>query len=70
MYRSRAEAKAEVFDHIECFYKPKRRDSTYTELATGHTEPVCKLVQTGPQCEHDQLITGDSRECRSVESVR
>ena len=28
MYRSRDEAKADVFDYIECFYNPKRRHST------------------------------------------
>ena len=28
MYRSRDEAKADVFDYIDCFYNPKRRHST------------------------------------------
>ena len=28
IYRSRDEAKADVFDYIERFYNPKRRDST------------------------------------------
>jgi putative transposase len=28
LYRSRDEAKADVFDHIERFYNPKRRHST------------------------------------------
>jgi putative transposase len=28
IYRSRDEAKADVFDCIECFYNPKRRHST------------------------------------------
>jgi putative transposase len=28
MYRSRDEAKADVFDYIERFYNPKRRHST------------------------------------------
>ena len=28
MYRTRNEAKADVFDYIECFYNPKRRHST------------------------------------------
>ena len=27
-YRTRDEAKADVFDYIECFYNPKRRHST------------------------------------------
>ncbi len=28
MYRTRAQAKAEVFNFIECFYNPRLRDST------------------------------------------
>jgi putative transposase len=28
LYRTREEAKADVFDYIECFYNPKRRHST------------------------------------------
>ncbi len=28
MYRTRAQAKADVFDYIECFYNPRRRHST------------------------------------------
>jgi len=28
MYRTRAQAKADVFDYIERFYNPKRRHST------------------------------------------
>jgi putative transposase len=28
LYRTRDEAKADVFDYIECFYNPKRRHST------------------------------------------
>ena len=27
-YRTRDQAKADVFDYIECFYNPKRRHST------------------------------------------
>jgi len=34
VYRSQDEAKADVFDYIERFYNPKRRDSTI-----GHTSP-------------------------------
>ena len=34
-YRTRHEAKADVFDYIECFYNPKRRHSTI-----GYLSPV------------------------------
>ncbi len=34
-YRTRAHAKADVFDYIECFYNPKRRHSTL-----GYLSPI------------------------------
>ncbi len=34
-YRTRKQARAEVFDYIECFYNPKRRHSTI-----GHLSPI------------------------------
>ena len=34
-YRTRDQAKADVFDYIECFYNPKRRHSTI-----GYLSPV------------------------------
>jgi len=34
-YRNRAQAKADVFDYIECFYNPKRRHSTL-----GYLSPI------------------------------
>ena len=33
VYRSRAQAKADVFDYIECFYNPTRRHSTLGYLS-------------------------------------
>jgi putative transposase len=33
MYRTRAQAKADVFDYIECFYNPRRRHSTLGYLS-------------------------------------
>ncbi len=33
MYRSRDEAKADVFDYIERFYNPKRRHSTISYIS-------------------------------------
>ena len=35
VYRSRAQAKAAVFDYIECFYNPTRRHSTL-----GYLSPI------------------------------
>ena len=35
LYKTRQEAKADVFDYIECFYNPKRRHSTI-----GYVSPV------------------------------
>ena len=35
VYRSRAEAKADVFDYIERFYNPRRRHSTL-----GYISPI------------------------------
>jgi len=35
VYRSRTEAKADVFDHIEHFSNPRRRHSTL-----GHISPI------------------------------
>ena len=35
VYRTRAQAKADVFDYIECFYNPKRRHSTL-----GYLSPI------------------------------
>jgi transposase InsO family protein len=37
MYRTRNEAKADVFDYIECFYNPKRRHSTIGYLSLRDT---------------------------------
>ena len=34
-YRTRAQAKADVFDYIECFYNPKRRHSKL-----GYISPI------------------------------
>lgn len=36
VYRSRNEASSDVFDHIQCFYNPRRRHSKLGHL--GHTE--------------------------------
>jgi putative transposase len=41
-YRTRDEAKADVFDYIECFHNPKRRHSTI-----GYLSPVEFEMQAG-----------------------
>ena len=33
LYRTRAQAKADVFEYIECFYNPRRRHSTLGYLS-------------------------------------
>ncbi len=43
-YRTRDQAKADMFDYIECFYNPKRRHSTI-----GYLSPV------GSRCRRDSL---------------
>jgi putative transposase len=43
-YRSRDEAKADVFDYIERFYKPKRRHSTLDYLSPMEFEMRAKLA--------------------------
>ena len=42
IYRTRDEAKADVFDYIECFYNPKRR-----HLTIGYLSPVEFEMQAG-----------------------
>ena len=42
VYRSRAQAKADVFDYIECFYNPTRRHSTL-----GYLSPIDFERQAG-----------------------
>lgn len=41
-YRTRDDARAEVFDYIECFYNPKRRHSTI-----GYMSPVGFEMKAG-----------------------
>jgi putative transposase len=35
VYRTRAQAQADVFDHVKCFYNPTRRHSTM-----GYLSPI------------------------------
>ena len=42
VYRTRAQAKADVFDYIECFYNPTRRHSTL-----GYLSPIDFEMEAG-----------------------
>jgi putative transposase len=42
LYRTRAQAKADVFDYIECFYNPTRRHSTL-----GYLSPIDFEMEAG-----------------------
>jgi putative transposase len=44
MYRTRDEAKADVFDYIERFYNPKRRHSTIGYLSPVEFQKQMKLA--------------------------
>jgi putative transposase len=44
-YRTRDQAKADVFDHIECFYNPKLRHSTIGYLNPVEFEMQAKFAQ-------------------------
>jgi putative transposase len=44
LYRTRDEAKADVFDYIECFYNPKRRHSTIGYLSPMEFERKAGLA--------------------------
>ena len=44
LYRTRGEAKADVFDYIERFYNPKRRHSTIGYVSPMEFERQAGLV--------------------------
>ena len=44
MYRTRAYAKADVCDYIQCFYNPKRRHSTLDYLSPREFEMQAGLA--------------------------
>lgn len=44
IYRTRNDAKADVFDYIECFYNPKRRHSTLGYLSPNEYETKVGLA--------------------------
>ena len=42
IYRSRDQARADVFDHMECFYNPRRRHSTIGYLSPMDFETLAE----------------------------
>ena len=52
-YRTRDEAKADVFDYIECFYNPKRRHSTIGYLSPGRVRNESGISLSG--CQPNRL---------------
>jgi putative transposase len=44
LYRTRVQAKADVFDYIECFYNPRRRHSTLDYLSPMEFERKAELA--------------------------
>jgi putative transposase len=44
MYRTQEQAKADVFDYIECFYNPRRRHSTLGYLSPMEFEKQAGLA--------------------------
>src|SRR4026207_269326 len=44
MYHTRAQAEADVFDYIECFYNPRRRHSTLGYLSPMEFEMKAELA--------------------------
>ena len=44
LYRTRVQAKADVFDYIECFYNPRRRHSTLGYLSPMEFEVKAELA--------------------------
>ena len=46
-YRTRDQAKADVFDYIECFYNPKRRHPTIGYLSPVEFEMRVGFAQAG-----------------------
>ncbi len=45
MSRTRAQARADVFDHIKCFYNPRQRHSTLSFLSPAEFERQTELAQ-------------------------
>ena len=57
-YRTRDQAKADVFDYVECFYNPRRRHSTL-----GYLSPI-DFEKQAAQAYDGVNKTGSSSKCR------
>ena len=57
LYRTRDQARADVFDYIECFYNPKRRHSTIGYMksngANGRRDSLdgCQRTRVQPKAQ-------------------
>ena len=63
MYRTRDEARADVFDYIERFYNPKRRHSTIGYLSPMEFEQrldLLRRVSTKPGAGHTVVRLTDA----------
>ena len=58
-YRTRDEAKADVFDYIECFYNPKRRHSTIGYLKYRGVRNAGRISLGGCQPNRVQATSGN-----------
>ena len=48
VYRTRGQARSDVFDYIECFYNPTRRHSTLGYLSPVQFEQAQEAYCSGP----------------------
>src|SRR5438034_7429737 len=64
-YRTRDQAKADVFDYIECFYNPKRRHSTIGYLSPRGVRDAGGISLGGCQPNRVQAMTQEPTDsCR------
>lgn len=62
VYRTRGQARPDVFDYIECFYNPTRQHSTFGYLRPDSSSKLRKLrsVSTSPAAAKSPLYNGAS----------
>src|SRR5947209_10400241 len=60
-YRTRDEARADVFDYIERFYNPKRRHSTIGYLSPWSTQIPARPIMKSAIASVSSLISNDVR---------
>ena len=59
MYHTRAQAKADVFNYIECFYNPRRRHSTLGSQSHGVLKAGQISVSGCPPDRQQPTLTGE-----------